>query len=105
MNGPAWAKAAVARPGVVLLLFVLGTLAAIAILQLSTAPSLLTALIAPDLGAYLNATLGGPVIAQIFFMPSLAAIGLALILYLLPQPKADPRLRLLLWNFVAVSVV
>ena len=105
MNGRAGARTAVARPGFVLLLFALGTLAAIAILQLSTAPALVTALIAPDLGAYLSAPLSGPVIAQIFFMPSIAAISLALILYLLHQPSADPRLRLLLLNFVAVTFV
>lgn len=84
---------------------ILGTIATIAVLQLFTTPSLMAALIAPGIGDYLSAPLSGPVIAQIYFMPSIAAIGLAVILYLLHQPIADPRRCILLWTFAAIAFV
>ena len=105
MNRLAPARAAAARQRIVPWVFFLGTLAAITVLQLITAPSLVAALVAPDLGEYLSAPLRGPVIAQIYFLPSIAAISLAIILYLLHQPIADARLRLMLLNFVAVTFV
>ena len=105
MNRAAPASVDGARQRLVPWVLILGTLAAIAALQLITAPSLVAALVAPGLGEYLSGPLRGPVIAQIYFMPSIAAINLAIILYLLHQPIADLRLRLLLLNFVAVTFV
>ena len=62
---------------------VLGTLAVIIALQLITAPALTSALVAPGLGEYLSEPLRGTAVAQIYFIPSLAAIFLALTLYML----------------------
>ena len=85
--------------------FFLGLVVTIAALQLIIAPSLVSALVAPDLGKYLSNPLSGPTMAQIHFIPSIAVINLALIIYALHGPMADLRLRLLVLTFIAVTFV
>jgi uncharacterized membrane protein len=104
MNGLTSDRAAVARPRVAPYGALLGLLAVIAALQLITAPSLVAALVAPDLGHYLSEPLRGSSIAQSYFIPSIAAVNLALLLYMLHRP-ASLRRNFLLGTLVAAGCV
>lgn len=81
------------------------TIAVIAALVLIVAPALTTALVAPGLNQVLDEPLRGTALAQIYFMPGLAALVLAIVLYMLHYSVADLRVRLLLVNFAAVAFV
>ena len=98
-------RTAAARGKLWVYVLFLGVPVTIVVLQLIIAPSLVSALVAPDLAEYLSGPLSGPTVAQIYFIPSIAVINLALIIYALHGPIADLRLRLLVLSFIAVTFV